>query len=98
MGVMSNHLTPFDVVQRLIGPPERVGPVVGMSEKTGYGWRRPSANRDAGDIPSARTMRALLDHARANGIPLTAEHMLYGAEAEEVDAMLAALRRVDDAA
>lgn len=95
---MSNHLTPFDVVQRLIGPPERVGPVVGMSEKTGYGWRRASANRDAGDIPSARTMRALLDHARTHSIPLTAEHLIYGADADEVEAMLAALRQDEDAA
>lgn len=92
---MSNNLTPFQVVERLIGPPEAVGPIAGMNEKTSYGWRKSSANRDAGDIPSARTMRSLLAHAAAKGIPLKAEHLIWGAPAAEVEALLHTMHEAD---
>ncbi len=82
------HLTPFEVVERLIGPPETVGPVVGIAQKTPYGWRHSSANRDAGDIPSTRNMRNLLAHAAANGIPLKPEHLIWGAPAAEIEDLL----------
>ena len=82
------HMTPFEVVERLIGPPETVGPLIGISQKATYGWRHPSANRDAGDIPSARSQRSLLAHAAAHGIPLRAEHLIWGAPAAEIDQLL----------
>lgn len=90
---MSSHrLTPFDVVEKLIGPPEVVGPIVSIDPKSSYGWRQASAARDAGDIPSARTMRKLLAHAAGNHIPLTATHLLYGASVAEVEQLLDAMR------
>ncbi|MGR3522697.1 MAG: hypothetical protein ACU0FT_08080 [Paracoccus sp. (in: a-proteobacteria)] len=85
---LNPHLAPFEVVERLIGPPETVGPAIGISQKTGYGWRHASANRDAGDIPSARTMRNLLAYTAANGIPLKPEHLIWGAPAAEIDTLL----------
>ncbi|MEC9434643.1 MAG: hypothetical protein VYD87_17190 [Pseudomonadota bacterium] len=33
-------------------------------------------------------MRALLNHARANGIPLTAEHLIFGCTRAELDQLL----------
>lgn len=42
----------------------------------------------AGDMPSARVMRSLLAHAAAKGIPLKPEHLIWGAPAAEVEALL----------
>lgn len=91
---MSNDLTPMQVCERLIGKPEAISLAAGLQPKAAYGWRRDSDGRDAGDIPSARHMRRLLDHARAHGIPLTAEHLIYGATAAEIDGLLAQARGV----
>jgi hypothetical protein len=77
----------MDVCQRLIGPPERLAAVVGTGAKAPYQWRRASDNRDAGDLPSARHMRALLAFAAAQGIPLTADHLIWGADAAEIEAL-----------
>lgn len=85
-------MTPFEIVERLIGRPEVVSSVIGLSGKTAYGWRRPSAARDAGDIPSARTMRSLLAHAAAHRIPLKPEHLIWGAPAAEIEALLEQMR------
>lgn len=85
---MSDNLTPSEIVELLIGRPEVVGPMIGMSDKAGYRWRHSAANRDAGDIPSARTMRSLLAHAAAKGIPLKPEHLIWGAPAAEVEELL----------
>jgi hypothetical protein len=35
-------------------------------------------------------MRLLLAHAAARGIPLTAEHLIWGAPAAQIEALLAA--------
>jgi hypothetical protein len=86
---MTNHLTPVQVCERLIGAPEVISAVCGLNEKSVYPWRRPSSGRAAGDVPSALHMRAILAHARARGIPLTAEHLIWGAEAAEIEALLA---------
>lgn len=86
---MSNHLTPMAICERLIGPPERLAGVVGTGAKAPYQWRRASDNRDAGDLPSPRHMRALLAFAAARGIPLTAEHLIWGGDAAEIEALAA---------
>lgn len=85
---MCSHLTPSQIVETLIGRPEVVGPIIGMSEKSGYRWRRSSSTRDLGDMPSARVMRSLLAHAAAKGIPLKPEHLIWGAPAAEVEEIL----------
>jgi hypothetical protein len=79
----------MEVCEALIGRPEVLGQIAGLGPKAAYGWRHGSAWRDAGDLHSARTMRLLLAHARDRGIPLTAEHLIWGAEAAEIEALLA---------
>lgn len=88
----ANHLTPFEIVERLIGPPEAVGRAIGFADKTTYGWRRPSAARDAGDIPSARTMRSLLAYSDQHQRGLKPEHLIWGAPAAEIEALLEQMR------
>ena len=87
-----NQLTPFEVVEKLIGPPEAVDGAIGLSGKASYGWRRPSAARDAGDIPTARNMRKLLSYSEQHDIPLKPEHLIWGAPAAEIEALLDQMR------
>lgn len=87
------HLTPVQVAERLIGPPPVLSRAAGVAEKASYGWRRASASRDAGDIPEGRQMRRLLAHAAARGIPLKPEHLIWGAPAAEIEALLEQMRR-----
>lgn len=88
---MSEHLAPIEVVERLVGPPEFVsGEILGLHPKATYKWRHPSDGRGAGDIPSAPHMRAILEHSEANGLGLTAEHLIRGADLAEVEAILSA--------
>lgn len=94
---MSEHLTPLSVAERLFGGIEQVSIIAGRDPKAGYHWRHARSTRLPGDLPSAGVMRDLLDHARANGIPLTADHLVYGAPSDEVDAMLASIRGEDAA-
>lgn len=75
---MSPHLTPFEICLRIIGAPEQIAKVCHTADKSPYGWRGASANRDAGDIPSARHMRALLAYAAAHDLPLVAEDLIFG--------------------
>lgn len=85
---MSEHITPAAVVEYLIGRPEKIGAAIGSDPKLAYSWRKPSKNRDAGDIPSARHMRRLLAFARANQIPLEPRHLIEGATRAEIEALL----------
>lgn len=87
---MSKHLAPIAVVETLIGPPETVGPILGLNDKATYLWRYGSGQRDAGDIPSARHMRRLLAHSAAQGLGLTEAHLIWGAPAAEIEGILAA--------
>ncbi|PIL20524.1 hypothetical protein P775_08320 [Puniceibacterium antarcticum] len=87
---MSRHLTPVQVCERLIGPVETLGPIAGLQAKAAYGWRRESQYRDAGDL-TPRANRALLAHAAAHDIPLTADHLIWGAPEEEIEQLLAAM-------
>lgn len=84
------RLTPYEVVERLVGRSEVIGPIVGFDGKTPYRWRYSSKHRDAGDLPSTRVQRALLDHSEAHALGLTAEHLIRGATAPEVEAIIAA--------
>jgi len=67
---VEQKLTPVEIVFRLIGPPEAVGRILEMHEKSPYWWRRPSNNRSAGDLPSTQVQRALLTYAREHSIPV----------------------------
>lgn len=88
-GAMSQHLTPVQICERIIGPPEVLGRVCGTADKSPYGWRGASANRDAGDIPSSRHMRALLAHAAAKGLPLVADDLIWGLSEDDLARRLA---------
>lgn len=85
---MSDHLTPLEVCERLIGIGS-IAEVLGYDRSAPFGWRHPSSSRDAGDFPSARIQRRLLAYAAARQIPLTADHLVWGASAEEIEALMA---------
>lgn len=86
--IAATALLAVSKVERLIGRPERVSAVTGQSDKAAYLWRHGSSSRDAGDIPSTRLMSVLLKHAAANGIPLTAEHLIWVASEADILALL----------
>ncbi|MES2667432.1 MAG: hypothetical protein V4712_15140 [Pseudomonadota bacterium] len=88
---MSSNLPPLQVCERLIGKPEQLSVICGKEPKTAYAWRHASLNRGAGDLPSTRDMRALLAYAAAHQIPLTADHLIWGASEEELAALVASL-------
>lgn len=83
-------MTPSDVCERLIGIGV-IAKVLGYDRSAPFQWRHASKTRDAGDLPSARAMRRLLAHAAARQIPLTAEHLIWGADAAEIEALAAGL-------
>lgn len=86
---MSNdHLTPLQVAEALIGPPTAVSRAAGLTHKAAYNWRFGSAVREAGDIPTVMHMRSILAYAAAHAIPLKPEHLIWGAPAAEVEALL----------
>lgn len=87
---MNRHLTPTEVCERLIGDVLKIGVVVGFRSNAVTGWKRASRDRDAGDVPSSIYMRLLLDHSDRLGLGLTAEHLIRGANAAEIDAILEA--------
>jgi hypothetical protein len=86
---MSNHLTPLEVCERLIGKPEAVAEASGLHKKSAFPWRYASKWREAGDLPSAKVMRQLLDHSATHRLGLTAHHLIWGADEAEVAAILA---------
>lgn len=94
---MSNHLTPLEVCERLIGKPETVAEASGLHKKSAFPWRHASKWREAGDLPSAKVMRALLAHSTANRLGLTADHLIWGADEGEIEDILA-LRRLSEGA
>lgn len=86
---MSNDLTPLEVCERLIGKPEEVAEASGLHRKSAFPWRRASKWRMAGDLPSAKVMRSLLTHSTAHRLGLRAEHLIWGADEAEIEAILA---------
>lgn len=85
---MSKDLTPLEVCERLVGPIEQLGRIIGNGDKALYMWRRPSKFHLPGDIRSARHMRALLAHSDRLGLGLTPLHLIEGADEAEVQAIL----------
>lgn len=85
---MSDHLTPVEVCERMIGPLPVLERIAGYRPKAGYAWRRSSQGRPAGDFTGVKIMRALLAYASARNIPLTADHLIWGAPASEIEALL----------
>lgn len=80
---MTTHLTPLLVAARMMGGIQALGPLCGLTEKAAYAWQHGSKSRAAGDIPPAY-QRRLLSVALARGLPLTADHMIYGATEPEL--------------
>lgn len=95
--VATRHLTPVEVCLQLIGPLPVLEEAAGYQPKAGYTWLSNTKNRDAGDFPTARLMRRLLAHAAAHGIPLTADMLINGADAAEIEALIAARTHVEAA-
>ncbi|RWR32499.1 hypothetical protein D2T31_00510 [Sinirhodobacter populi] len=89
---MTQHLTPFDICARLIGPPEAIAEACGLSAKAPYAWRFEASTRGAGDLPSAPVMRRLLSYSSARNLGLTEKHLIWGADAAEIEEILAARR------
>jgi hypothetical protein len=87
---MNAHLTPLEVCRRLFGSLEALALDLGYSEKAPYNWRHASDKRDAGDLPSAKIMRRVLQISKGRGLGLTARHLVEGATEEEVASILAA--------
>jgi hypothetical protein len=83
-------LTPMQVCEKLIGPPEVLGPAIGYGNKAAYHWRRERDGRRPGDLPSAEVMRLILAHSATHRFGLTAEHLIWGATEDEVAQILAA--------
>lgn len=83
---MSDHLTPLAVCERLIGPYSAIEKIAGRKPKAAYIWARSAQGRSAGDMP-ADANRSLLAYAAARDIPLTAEHLIWGASVEEIAAL-----------
>ncbi|MBW4710712.1 hypothetical protein KX928_23225 [Roseobacter sp. YSTF-M11] len=88
---MSSHLTPLEVCERLVAPLKELGKIAGQNEKAAYAWRNGSQWRDPGDLPP-RANRKMLKFCRRHDIPLTAEHLIWGASIEEVHALLDQMR------
>lgn len=80
----------MQVCERLIGKPEQIAAAIGGNTKAPYHWRRERTGRSAGDMPSAQVMRALLAHSATHSLGLTADHLIWGAPASEIEAILAA--------
>lgn len=85
---MTHNLTPFEVCERLIGKPEQIAAAAGLQSKAAYHWRREREGRAAGDLPSARVQRALLAYSAARDLGLKADHLIWGAQAAEIDTIL----------
>ncbi len=94
---MGKHLTPMDVVERLIGKPEKVGEIVRVDPKSPFGWRKEAGLRAAGDLPYAVHMRSLLSYSATHRLGLTAEHLIWGASEAEIEDILA-LRKLAEGA
>lgn len=84
---MSTHLTPLEVCERLIAPLKDLGRLIGYQEKAAYKWRHGSIWRQPGDMPPDANRR-LLTFAAARQIPLTADHLIWGAEASEIEELV----------
>lgn len=86
---MSDHLTPVQVCERLIGPLPELERIAGYRPKGGYAWLRSSGVRAPGDFPSTALQKLLLAHSDRLRLGLTADHLIRGATSAEIEAILA---------
>ena len=86
------HLPPLDVAERLLGGLAAVARIAGRSEKVGYQWRHKNFTRQPGDLPSADVMRKLLTWSDQHQRGLKPEHLIWGAPAAEIEALLEQMR------
>lgn len=83
---MSDHLTPLQVCEAVIGPLPVLERIAGKRPKAGYAWRREAHNRRSGDLtPDA--MRRIWRHVERNKLPIKPEWLIAGAPRSEVDAV-----------
>ncbi|VDS07926.1 hypothetical protein PARHAE_01106 [Paracoccus haematequi] len=86
------HLPPLEVAEKLLGGLAAVSRIAGRSEKVGYQWRHKNYTRQPGDLPSADVMRKLLAYSDRHGRGLKPEHLIWGAPAAEIEALLEQMR------
>jgi hypothetical protein len=82
---MTKHLTPLEVCIYMIGPEPELGRICELNPTSPYSWRTARRWRDGGDLPSSRIQRRLLAHAKAKGIPLNPEWLIWGASSAQVE-------------
>lgn len=64
-----------------------MGAALGYKEKAAYNWVNGSAWRSPGDMPPDANRKALA-YAAKHKIPLTAEHLILGADRADIEALL----------
>ena len=79
-----HDVTPLDAVHELIGPADLIAEICEIDRTTVISWQRGGKYRNAGDIPSARHMRRLVEYSRKRNLGLTYEHVVSGAPSEEI--------------
>ncbi|MEO0680481.1 MAG: hypothetical protein AAF192_08710 [Pseudomonadota bacterium] len=84
---MTEWQKPTDIVFTLMGGASGVARICGLHRTAPYSWLKQSARGGGGYVPAGAAQRALLDHAEAHGIPLTAEHLIRGCSAAELKAL-----------
>ncbi len=82
---MSDHLTPLQVCESLIGPFPDLERIAEYRPKAAYAWRRPAPNRRAGWLPPAVNEKFLI-HLEAKGYSRgqAAAWLILGASPEEI--------------
>lgn len=69
------------IIERLGGEQE-VSRITGRAYTAPYRWQQPIAKGGTGGLIPQKLHRILLDHARSNGIPLTAADFMAVADDE----------------
>jgi len=85
---MGNNLTPLEVAEALIGKPDVIADILGIDHKAPFQWRYGRPGRAAGDLPKVAYVRALLAYSDERRLGLTLTHLIWGAEAAEIDEIL----------
>lgn len=100
---MSDHLTPFEVAKRQIGPQSKIEQILGYKRTAGYVWQRAAKGRAAGDFSSVMQLRNLMEYCAAERIVMHLNWLVFGATEDEIRAaeasaaaMFAAHARVAD--
>lgn len=73
-----NHKSPAELVIERLGGVSKVARLLGQDYSSVLRWPRPKDQKGAeGKVPT-HAQRTILDYARANGLDLTAEDLIYG--------------------